>query len=785
MTILFNVLDYGATANDASDDTAAIAAAVNAARMTGGGTVYIPAGTFLVSGDPENPSAGGIELYSDIDLLGAGAGQTIVKLVDGFDARINGIVRTTPSESVRNVTISNLTIDGNRAANEGHQAGFICGVKEDGSGRVQQNITLDSVEARNCNGYGIDPHEFTHDMVIRNCVSHHNADDGITLDGIIGGLVENNVCYENDRHGFNITTSSSNVRLVNNVSHDNGSSGLVVQRGDIFAPGTNDVDWPSQISIEGGSFHGNAREGILIKLSDHVTVSGATIRDNLLQGVRIEGATNTRIENNTIHDNAKLVDGTYDQISIRPRVDTVSATPRTYASTDTVIANNTFYETGEIHSRYSIREENSNSTADAPSGTLVLGNTVSGARDGAYFIPPYSVTDGDDFLPGTGSGDAFAGGLGNDVYIVNHSGDTVLEVANGGVDLVVSSLSWTLPAHVENLTLNGSALRGTGNAANNVLVGNAADNQLWGLGGRDVLDGGAGADRMTGGDDDDVYLVDNIGDTIIEKANSGLGGYDTVISSVSYALPDQVEAITLIGSGNLSATGNGLNNVLTGNAGDNVLDGRGGADRMVGGAGDDTYHIDHTGDLAVEEAGGGIDRVLSSLSHTLAAAVEDLVLVGTNGLNGTGNTLANTLVGNDGDNRLHGMGGNDVLEGGLGSDQLYGDAGDDLFVFRRGEFRGDTIEDFVGNGPAAGDQIVFFGFSASASLVHVGGNVWQVSDNGYTESFTLKGPSGSVALDASDYVFDGAQSPAAFAAVGPDHSFAATGIDPFGMDSFV
>ncbi len=762
MTQLFDIRDYGAVADDGSDDTAAIASAVGAARAAGGGAVYVPSGTFHVSGDASDPSVGGITLYSDIDLMGDGMGLSVVKLIDGFDARINGIVRTTPSESVSNVTISNLTIDGNRANNADHQAGFICGVKEDGSGRIHENITLSNVEAKDCTGYGIDPHEFTRNMTIEGCVSHGNGDDGITLDGVIGGLVRDNLAFNNDRHGFNLTTSTSDVRLENNVSYGNGSSGLVVQRGDIFAPGTNDVAWPSNIQIVGGAFYANQREGVLIKLSDGVTVTGAAIHDNLLQGVRIEGASGTVIDGNTIYNNANLGDGLTDEINIRSRFDDASATPRTYYSTDTLITNNTIYSTDATAPRYGVREELGNSSAAKPSGTLVSANTISGAAAGPYFIPPYSVTNGDDLLPGTKSGDAFAGQLGNDTYIVNHSGDTVTEQANAGTDTVYSSLNFVLPNHVENLFLTDNAVRGTGNGLANVVVGNALDNQLTGLGGADTLDGGAGADLMTGGDGDDVYVVDDARDTIVEKAHSGLGGIDTVYASVDTVLPEQVEVLVLTGSSDLAATGNGLANTLIGNAGDNVLDGAAGADTMVGGLGDDTYIVDHTGDSVREAFDAGVDTIVSSLSYTLGDNVERLVLSGTVALNGTGNGGANSLVGNAGANRLHGMGGDDTLEGGLGTDQLYGDGGNDTFVLRKGEFSGDTVEDFYGNGGADGDRLLFTGFGASATLTRVSGNLWQVSENGYVETFMLKAGGG---LDVSDYAFDGASGSAAAALI--------------------
>jgi Ca2+-binding RTX toxin-like protein len=151
-----------------------------------------------------------------------------------------------------------------------------------------------------------------------------------------------------------------------------------------------------------------------------------------------------------------------------------------------------------------------------------------------------------------------------------------------------------------------------------------------------------------------------------------------------------IENLQVTGAGAFRLTGNAANNVLTGNASANLIDGGAGADTMNGGLGGDTYVVDNLGDV-VNEAGAGVDLVKSSVSYTLGANVENLLLTGSDPLNGTGNTLANVLTGNDGDNVLEGLAGNDRLVGGAGND-TYVVLGTDTIVELAGGGTADTVQ---------------------------------------------------------------------------------------------
>ncbi len=316
-----------------------------------------------------------------------------------------------------------------------------------------------------------------------------------------------------------------------------------------------------------------------------------------------------------------------------------------------------------------------------------------------------------------------------------------LEVTDG---LVTTDTGWHVAVGQD--TAETQTAQGNGPAA---LFGFSGNDTLTGGAGNDWLDGGTGLDVLTGGAGNDTYVVDDASGTAKDKViEAAGGGIDQVLSSSNVdALYDNVENLTLTGAAHLNAKGNALSNTLTGNSGNNTLmggdgnvsdflmggagndklDGNGGADVMEGGTGNDSYTVDDTSDVVTELAEEGTDSVSASASFTLGANVENLTLTGASALSGTGNDLANVLVGNTGSNQLSGGAGHDYLTGGKGADMLMGGTGSDTFVFAVGDsvltlnaganpnFTGyDVITDFTLGATSAGGDVID---NAGAALV--------------------------------------------------------------------
>jgi Ca2+-binding RTX toxin-like protein len=392
---------------------------------------------------------------------------------------------------------------------------------------------------------------------------------------------------------------------------------------------------------------------------------------------------------------------------------------------------------------------------------VLVGNAAANALSGGA---------GNDRLDGGAGADTLVGGQGDDTYIVDNSGDVLSEAQNEGTDTVQASISYTLGANLENLTLTGTAaVNGSGNALNNTLTGNSAAN---------TLNGGAGADTMIGGRGDDIYVVDNAGDVVTEVQNEGA---DTVQAGITYTLGANVENLTLTGAAAVNGTGNDGKNVLVGNsaanrldggAGNDRLDGGAGADTLIGGTGNDTYVVDDAGDVVSETStlATEIDEVQASISYTLGANLENLTLAGSAAINGIGNVANNVIVGNAANNQIDGRGGADRMEGGNGDDTYFVDQ------------VGDTITELLNAGTDTVSASIDYVLGANMENLTLTGSASRGTGNDQANVILATGVSSTLmGLAGNDRLVGGAGNDTLIGGAGSDTLLGGGGDDTFSL----
>lgn len=505
--MMYNVKDFGAKGNGRSNDTKAIQNAIDTAYKNGGGTVYIPEGTYMIKGN-HDAADGGIRLPSNITLEGAGMGLTNLKLVDDYNYKLTGIVRTISGEVTKNVVIRDITIDGNQANNKGEVDGIFTGVTPFRNG-ADQNILIERVEIKEVSRYGFDPHEQTIGLTIRDSVAHHNGKDGFVADYLIDSVFENNISYANGRHGFNIVTSTSDMILRNNIAYDNGSSGLVIQRGSDHRPLTDNI------LVDGGKYYNNGGEGIAVRISTDIEIRNTEIFDNGTYGIALAGNENVLVHHNKIYDNSINSTGTYSDIIIMDYDDTNGASGKLYSAKYNNITDNILSIGEHVNVKYAVEERagklhgnevTNNLIGDTTRDALQLNkaqesdNTIVDDIKGLNGLPAIiqHITDEQDAY-GTNKGDLLFG---------NHKNNTIHGL--GGNDLIMGGAGDdSLKGYAGNDTIVG------GKGEDTIIAGEGNDKAYGGAGndlittheGNDTASGGAGDDRINAGDGDDVIMA--------------------------------------------------------------------------------------------------------------------------------------------------------------------------------------------------------------------------------------------------------------------------------------
>ncbi|WP_052134768.1 cadherin domain-containing protein [Sphingomonas sp. 37zxx] len=324
--------------------------------------------------------------------------------------------------------------------------------------------------------------------------------------------------------------------------------------------------------------------------------------------------------------------------------------------------------------------------------------------------------DGNDVLNGGLGADRMVGGAGNDEYVVDDIGDVVIEMPDGGIDRVNTTLdSYTLSDTLENLLYLGTGtFVGVGNALDNVFTGSSGSETFYGLDGNDKFFGSAGADTFYGGlgRNNADYSRARVAIVLNMETNISTGGDaegDVLYEITSVSGTNFSDSITGTDLGDEILYGRGGDDTLIGLGGDDLLDGGAGADTMIGGMGNDIYIVGQLADIVIEYANEGIDTIRTTLSaYTLLEHFENLTHTSNLNFAGTGNTAANVITGGSGNDRLYGMAGDDVLAGRAGGDLLDGGEGNDTASYAS-SLVGVTVDLATGiafGGDAYGDVLV-------------------------------------------------------------------------------
>ncbi|MDD1457289.1 hypothetical protein MEN95_20570 [Dolichospermum sp. ST_sed7] len=350
------------------------------------------------------------------------------------------------------------------------------------------------------------------------------------------------------------------ISIINNKIHDFGGGGIATIQADYVTIDRNEVynnAWYSVYANSGISNYQNwqfdSSQGYKMTITNNKVYNNRQYIPWLYGGGKITDGNGISIDDSRNTQNGSTLGAYSGRTLVENNIafQNGGSGIHTYESDYVDIVNNTAYlnsqspeiDNGEIFARSSSDVKIINNILYTISGKKV--NTNYNNTNVTY---NYNLYANSTIIPVKGTNDIVA-----DPQFVNASiGDFRLQSTSPAID---KGFSWT------------------------ILTTDFAGNIRPGGEGNDTLDGKAGADTMIGGVGNDSYYVDNIEDRITENLN---GGIDTVFSTVSYTLGNNLDNLTLQGTSAIDGTGNALNNFITGNTAANIL---------TGGAGNDTLYL--------------------------------------------------------------------------------------------------------------------------------------------------------------------------------------------------
>lgn len=323
------------TLKENNDAYQVIQDSLNQLKNNGGGILRFEAGTYILSQN--------IEVDSNIAVIGAGLNITILKLIDNakpwwepsIGLRKSGFIR---SKRTKNLYFANFTIDGNKQ-NQGTDELSSYG-RYGLYTEAVDNVIVDGMGIINFQGYGFDPHGlksgvWSNGLIIINSYAGNNDWDGYTIDQSANVFMQNNIAYNNGRHGFNFVTGTYNVIMYNNLAVENGYSYYLGNPGCGVAI-QNNLDFGTRnITVKNNIFQDDYDAGICVR-----DVSLITLENNIIANldytntsthlcIELFNTTSTTLKNNTCN---KTLPQQFTSLSILINIPTVTTLSNTNKS---------------------------------------------------------------------------------------------------------------------------------------------------------------------------------------------------------------------------------------------------------------------------------------------------------------------------------------------------------------------------------------------------------------------------------------------------------------------
>ena len=288
----FNVMDHGAFGDGTIDDTLAVQAALDAAKEVGGGVVYLPAGTYLVSAtyDTEHPNTDATKacllVDSNITLLGEGAGVSILKMSTVDSTEHTDIVYALDQS---NITIACVGFNGAGARTLPVES---VGVFLDSCVKTRlMNVDVTSPNTAGFYLYACDDAELTNLRADTVGVATEGG-VGLFLDTCRWVTVSGVIVKTSGLHGVTLSTCSD-VTASNVIAHSCGADGLTITTAS------------TRITLSNVTATSCTGNGVDIVDSTHITLTGVTAYDND-DGLYVDDSQNVIVASLRSFDNGEV-----------------------------------------------------------------------------------------------------------------------------------------------------------------------------------------------------------------------------------------------------------------------------------------------------------------------------------------------------------------------------------------------------------------------------------------------------------------------------------------------